>query len=125
MIEAVSQRTVLVVEDHDETREAVAMLLEDAGFRVATVANGADAIEFLESESAPDLILLDLDMPILDGWSFLEIRRSHQSLGRIPIVIGSARAGPTRQRPYVGVEAVLAKPYEAAVLVEVIRQHAR
>jgi CheY-like chemotaxis protein len=65
-------RTLLVVEDNDAAREWAALLLRDGGYAVATAANGQEALEYLRAGPPPDLILLDMLMPGLDGWHFLE-----------------------------------------------------
>src|SRR5438034_11654037 len=59
---------VLVVDDSRGVRDAVRMVLEGEGYEVATAANGAEALERIEAEAQPDVMLLDLQMPVMDGW---------------------------------------------------------
>lgn len=76
-------RKVLVIDDDDELVEVVRQVLRDAGYSVATVRHGAAALE-LTKHIAPDLILLDLSMPVMDGWSFVrQYRRTAKKGARI------------------------------------------
>src|SRR4051812_2704832 len=61
---------ILLVEDEPDVREAVQSILEDQGYRVTAAENGWEALELLRSGRAPDVIVLDLRMPIMDGWEF-------------------------------------------------------
>src|SRR5262249_76625 len=68
--EGQGDKSILVVEDDDAARNALATILGAAGFRVAVAANGQDALGVLRTAPHPDLILLDLMMPVMDGWQF-------------------------------------------------------
>ena len=82
---------ILLVEDDSDLREATAGALEDSGYRVATAVNGLEGLEWLrEAEHPPSLILLDLMMPIMDGWQFRIEQRKDPALATIPVVILSA-----------------------------------
>src|SRR5689334_24744520 len=76
MARLVKHCPVLIVEDDEDLREMMAQLLTLEGFQTATVANGREALEYLHEASAPDVILLDLMMPVMDGWEF---RRQQQA----------------------------------------------
>lgn len=117
--------SILLVEDDTAIREGVRELLREAGHPVVSVSNGALALERLRSGLRPRLILLDLNMPVLDGWSFIQLRGEDARLAEIPVVVLSAVAGPSRSAPYVGVSAILAKPLDVAQLFEVIDLYAR
>src|SRR5204863_872330 len=78
---------VLVVGDDDDLRETVQVVLEESGLRVTVAANGRAALEQLRAGARPSLILLDLMMPEMNGWQFLEHARKDATLGSIPIVI--------------------------------------
>jgi CheY-like chemotaxis protein len=67
-----AQQLLLVVEDNAATREALGGFLRQAGYSVLGAANGQEALDCLERETHPDLILLDMMMPVMDGWRFLE-----------------------------------------------------
>ena len=86
-----SRKGVLVVEDDPDIRDAMSMALENDGYPVITAANGREALDVLAREQVPPgLILLDLMMPIMDGWQFLEEIREQDALSTIPIVVVSA-----------------------------------
>jgi len=83
---------VLLVEDDPDSREALAALLEMSGRQVLSAGNGREAVEHLEKGLRPALILLDLMMPVMSGWEFLEERVRHPEWGAIPVVVLSAAA---------------------------------
>lgn len=66
------QETVLVVEDYPDTREALRFVLNDAGYNVVLAANGQEALDYLRDNPPPAVVLLDMLLPVLDGWQFLE-----------------------------------------------------
>jgi two-component system, chemotaxis family, chemotaxis protein CheY len=121
-----SSKSVLVVDDDDAIRLTVADALEDEGYQVLTASNGQEALEQVESRP-PDAIVLDLMMPILDGWGFLEACRSRQLCQDIPILVMSAYRRLAETAPDLKVRACIAKPFELDVLlgaVERLLQHA-
>src|SRR5690242_3916673 len=81
---------LLIVDDNEITREGMAAVLRRDGYRVSLAADGAQALAQLRIAPLPDLILLDMLMPSLDGWRFLEERRHDRELSAIPIVIVTA-----------------------------------
>src|SRR4051794_18547321 len=82
---------VLVVDDDDAIREALCELLDDAGFATIGARHGLEALNVLSATStAPAFILLDLTMPIMDGWAFCRSRWKSQSLREIPVILISA-----------------------------------
>ena len=82
---------ILLAEDDEDLREAMVETLSDAGYRVEAVANGRDALEWFEDTGeAPKLILLDLMMPIMDGWQFLEARDRAPNVAAVPVMVLSA-----------------------------------
>ena len=100
--------TVLVVDDYADARESLRDMLEELGHQVVEAANGREALDFLlyQREKRVSLILLDLDMPVMDGWQFLEVVGSYLSLSAIPVLVVSAhtaRLDPTKQRGLAGV----------------------
>jgi CheY-like chemotaxis protein len=112
---------VLVVDDDPDARDGLRDLLVDAGFDVATASDGAAALAILRAAPAlPRVILLDLEMPRMDGWAFCASRRQEPALAAIPVVLISGHAGPTRAAPYAGVVAVLAKPVDPDTLLAVV-----
>ena len=83
-------KTILVVEDDTIVQEAMKMVLEWEGYDVACAANGRDALDFLRTRERPSLILLDLMMPVLDGWQFRREQKEDPALASIPVVAVSA-----------------------------------
>jgi len=78
---------VLVVEDDDDIRDVLATILHEAGYGVVIARNGEEALQHLRSGTCrPCVILLDLWMPVMDGWQFRETQRKDSSLAGIPVV---------------------------------------
>jgi two-component system, OmpR family, response regulator CpxR len=102
---------ILVVEDDRALRDTIADILSDEGFEVACASNGREALDQLAREQPPDLIVLDLVMPVMDGWAFRAAQRLRPELARIPTVVLSASfpADNPRIRD-LQAEAVLSKP---------------
>jgi len=111
-----SQPLVLVIDDDDGIREAIVDLLADEGFQAVGASNGLEALNFLaDSERKPSLILLDLMMPVLDGWTFCKVRQGVSMLMEIPVVAISAAPMNGPQEP-LRVDATLAKPFDPDAL---------
>jgi CheY-like chemotaxis protein len=110
---------ILLAEDDDDLREAMLDTLEDAGYRVVAVPNGQEALTWLqETEALPSLILLDLMMPVMDGWQFREAQRSDPKASSIPVVILSAMG----THPTIEAAEYLKKPTKAAPLIAVVER---
>lgn len=111
-------RTVLVVEDDGDMREAARDAIAAEGFPTATAANGVEAIEYLENEPPPGIIVLDLMMPVMNGWEFLDWLSSRPELGTIPVIVISASRECERARSlYDGLAYCLAKPFRLDTLL--------
>jgi two-component system, cell cycle response regulator DivK len=82
-------QTILVVEDSDDTRYFMRLALEDLGYRIVEAENGAQAIKIAESEH-PDIILMDLSLPIMDGLAATERIRESESLTGVPVIAVTA-----------------------------------
>jgi CheY-like chemotaxis protein len=78
---------LLVVDDDDDVRETLQIILENEGFVVTTAANGREALGVVGSDAPVSAMLLDLRMPELDGWQTIEALRASGALGRFPILI--------------------------------------
>jgi CheY-like chemotaxis protein len=111
-----SSKRVLVVDDDDAIRLTVADALQDEGYQVMTATNGREALERVES-GPPDAIVLDLMMPIMDGWGFLEACRQRELCQGIPVLVMSAYRRLTETAPDLKVRACIAKPFELDVLL--------
>jgi two-component system cell cycle sensor histidine kinase/response regulator CckA len=113
-----SGRTLLVVEDDADIRETLDGLLSMEGFRVTCCCNGREALERLHSSPKPDVILLDLMMPVMDGWQFRVAQKHDPELAAIPVVALSADA--TAKAAAIDADAYLKKPVEYETLVDTI-----
>ena len=106
---------VLVVEDEYDIRQALHLLLELEGYRVLEAANGREALRVLDNSEAVGVVLLDMMMPVMNGWQFLEAI-SNRSL---PVIVVSARSEPISG---VNVKAQIGKPISVDTLVKEIRK---
>lgn len=111
---------VLIVEDDADLREMMAQLLALEGFHATTVSNGREALAYLERGNRPDLILLDLMMPIMDGWEFRRRQVQDASIAGVPVVVLSA-IDPVRGAD-LGGTAFLKKPLDFDRLLAIVRR---
>ena len=119
---APSLRTILVVDDFDDTRLLLRIWLERRGFRVIEAENGLEAIKRATSEP-PDLIIMDMEMPRLDGLSATRRIREVPSLSKVPIVAVSAYgADQFRELALAtGCDEYVSTPFEPTALETIIR----
>ena len=108
---------LLVVDDDREIREALRAALEDEGFTVAVAANGAEAMAKI-AERQPRLVLLDLMMPIVDGWEVLDRVRADPSLDGVRVCVCSAVPDLASRRA----DFVLRKPFGVAAVMDVVER---
>jgi len=114
--------TILVVDDDAPTRVVLRTILERAGHRIVEAAHGAAALDIINPNLIPDLVLTDLAMPILSGKELIERLRSAPITASIPIVVVSGSADSARALKASGlVEAVVDKPFDAVTVTECIR----
>lgn len=114
-----SRGLVLVVDDDEGVRSAMAEVLADVGYDVATAANGQAALEWLRSQPLPSLILLDLMMPVLDGPQFRAAQLADDALRGIPVVVITA-GGERGLHDSMAVQAWLNKPIELDDLLRTV-----
>ena len=117
-----SSRLVLVVDDDQDIRDALCELLVDEGYRAVPAKNGEDALKYLGSGELPSVILLDLMMPVVDGWEFRRRQQSDPRVRGIPVVVITA-AGELRAQS-IAVERVLAKPLQIEEVLDVLKKYA-
>lgn len=116
--------SVLVIDDDHDIREALVDILEDAGFSVATARHGAEALQLLKSAVRPSLILLDLNMPVMNGHEFRAAQQAIPALARIPTIVMSAADRLQEQAASMDVSEVLAKPVKLADLMALALRYA-
>src|SRR5687767_5128531 len=88
-------RFILIVDDDADVRESIREALDDEGYRVATAANGKAAVRLLRDDNLrPDLILLDIMMPEMDGWAFRAEQRKDPKIASIPVIVFTAYGTP-------------------------------
>jgi CheY-like chemotaxis protein len=106
------RRRILIVEDDDDISSSMTELLEEEGYAVTRAANGVEALSRLRSGGElPQLVLLDLMMPLMDGYEFRETQRRDPKLSGIPIVLMSAGGDLKANAVELGVRGVLRKPF--------------
>jgi CheY-like chemotaxis protein len=112
---------VLLVDDDRKSREALAEFLSLKGHVVQCAANGSEALRLIDdTQTHPELIFLDLMMPVLDGWGFLAERAKNPLLADVPVVIMTGSCDVTQKAKEAGAVAVVRKPLEPQTLLGVI-----
>jgi CheY-like chemotaxis protein len=117
-----SSKSILVIEDDPATRDAVAIVLQDEGYAVTGVANGQEALLHLRRTAPPDLILLDLMMPVMNGWEFRKQQTKEPALKSIPVMIVSADAGVPQKAAALGAVDYLIKPIDLDKLLAAVQR---
>jgi len=114
-------KSILIIEDDDDIRDALCQLLEEEGYRVRAAHHGQEGLALATQEGPPQVILLDLMMPIMNGWEFLAARRHDPKLARVPVVVVSATGDPGGLGEST---AFLRKPFDVQRLLQVVEQYA-
>ncbi len=116
-------QTILVVDDDEDVRSSVADALVDLGYRTETAGDGRQALEFLSAApSPPNLILLDMMMPEMDGWTFMSELHKVPDLASIPVVIFSAYGNPREVAGQLGAAGYLRKPLRLEELAQAVER---
>jgi len=112
-------RIVMVIDDDEDVREVLRDFIEDIGYRPVVAANGQEGLDALRKlDEPPCVILLDLMMPVMDGWRFLEVVAGDADLASIPVVISTSAPDRAPSGPRV-----LAKPVDLEDFVAELRHH--
>jgi len=116
-------KSILIVEDDDDVRECLAVFLEGEGYRVVEAEDGQQALVRLRS--APDfcLILLDLFMPVMNGWAFRAEQLRDPALATIPVIVISADAGTPQKATALGAVDSMVKPIEFDRLLQAVTSY--
>jgi len=111
-------KKILIVEDVEFNRDLLVQLLEDE-YEILTAADGAAGIKLAEEER-PDLILMDLSLPVIDGWEATRQIKAHQALRRIPVIALTAHAmtGDAERAIQCGCDDYLSKPLDEELLFQ-------
>jgi CheY-like chemotaxis protein len=112
---------VLVIEDDASIRAVISDVLEERGFRVLSAANGSDALQHLDTVR-PNVVVLDLLMPVMHGWAFMESYLEKTGGEAVPIVVVSVNPALPRSYNHFGVRQVVSKPFDVDLLVEAVEQ---
>ncbi len=115
---------VLIVEDDPVTRAALVQLFQGQGYAADGVPDGRLALDSLRSGPAPRVILLDLTMPVMDGWEFLRVRQQDAALAAVPVVIFTAAAQVDGDGlRALGAETIVHKPADPAELLAAVGRY--
>jgi two-component system, chemotaxis family, chemotaxis protein CheY len=119
-MDAALQGRILVIDDDSMSAKLINVLLTKRGYSVSTATDGETGFDLLQSFH-PDVIILDMRMPIMDGWQFL---KSYQETDgpHSPIIVISASVRPSEVKNLTGVASYLTKPFELCDLVGCVRQ---
>jgi CheY-like chemotaxis protein len=118
-----SKGHLLIVEDDFDIRDTLAQILEEEGYHVAGASNGQEALDMLGNAPPPRLILLDLMMPVMNGWQFRTEQLKDPKIASIPVVIISADAAVHEKVGSLGAVAVMKKPIQLERLLELVGQY--
>ncbi|HEX2574587.1 MAG TPA: response regulator [Polyangia bacterium] len=116
-------RFIFLVEDDADIRDSVVEALEDEGYRVTAAANGLEALERLQNEDLhPDLILLDVMMPVMDGWGFRAEQQKIPALASTPVLVFSAYNLPNDAVAQLNAAGILKKPFSFNDLLDTLER---
>ena len=114
---------MLVVEDYDDSREFTKFLLEDFGFDVLEATNGYEAIEVVKRQ-APDLVLMDIAMPVMDGLTATRRIKEHKEFQKLPIIAVTAQSEGVKGKALeAGCDALISKPLDFDDLKPVLNRY--
>lgn len=115
----VTTKNTLIIEDDQAIRDSLKLALELEGYNVYTASNGQDGINLLKEIPRPCIILLDLMMPVMNGWEFVNVIEDDVALTTIPVVVVSAYSDRAKT---IKVDGVIKKPVDLDVLPKTVRE---
>ena len=116
-------RTVLVVEDDPELLHSLSEVIESEGYGVACARHGLEALGRLRGGVRPSVILLDLMMPIMNGWQFRYEQRQDSDLAKIPVVVVSAKSDSQQHAAWLEADGYISKPIDLKVLFDMLSRY--
>jgi CheY-like chemotaxis protein len=117
------RHSILIVEDDFDIREALTQILEEEGYRVRCAANGQEALAVAAEDPVPSLILLDLMMPVMNGWQFRAEQLKDARIASVPVLIISADPQLQSKAEALGVAGLLRKPIALDDLLSAVKDH--
>ena len=117
-------KPVLLVEDDTELRDALAEALADAGYLVSVASNGREGLDKIKDDPQPGVVLLDLLMPVMNGWEFCDVMKGNPKTAQVPIVVMSGAVSHDPESPYfIGAEDFIAKPINMSDLLAKLEKY--
>ncbi|MBI5944021.1 MAG: response regulator [Chloroflexi bacterium] len=118
-----AKKRILIVEDNMDTYELVRFILEKSGYETFLAVNGRDGVNAVRKQN-PDLIIMDLSMPEMDGWTATSLIKKDEQISNIPLIAVTAHALPSdRQRAMdAGCNEYVTKPMDLLDLVDTVNQ---
>jgi CheY-like chemotaxis protein len=117
-------KKILVVEDDTPIRELLVELFESEGYKVYSATNGQEGLKALKTQGLPDLILIDLMMPVMDGYTFRAEQLKIPEWSRIPTIVMSAEANAKEKMKNFNISAFLSKPVELETILRTVTRFA-
>jgi two-component system chemotaxis response regulator CheY len=118
-----SAKTILIVDDNPNWREVMSLILSAEGYRVVTATNGQEGLHYLRTSPAPNLIILDMKMPVMDGWQFQQQRMKDPALAGIPLFIVSGSVSGAELSATFGVAEYAQKPVDIEQFLNTVRRY--
>jgi CheY-like chemotaxis protein len=116
-------RSILLVDDDEDIRDALVLVLAGEGYSTKAARDGVDALEVLHSAPPPALILLDMMMPRMNGVEVLDAVRSDPTLASVPVVVFSGNTDAAQSATALGADACLAKPFDVEELLTTVARY--
>ncbi len=113
--------TILIADDYDDNRELLRLLLSGAGYRVREASNGHDCLKMAQAE-LPDLIMIDLSMPGIDGWEVLKEIQTDPHTAQVPCVAVTAHDADRETVLELGFVEYVSKPFRTGELLRIVGQ---
>ena len=117
-------KSILIVDDDFGIRDYLTQILQDEGYQVAAAANGLEALDYLKARPRrPCVILLDLTMPIMNGWDFRAAQRQEPRLDAVPVVVLTADGAASQKAAALGAAGFLQKPVSISTLLNTVERY--